>query len=139
MRQLAQLELVRDRSPLFSLTWTVMHEIDEESPFRCLLDSGVEDTLVAVTATLIGHDGTYGQTVYSRKIWQPEDVLVGYRFADILSQLPDGRLMVDYSSFQELVEEAGAAPGQSRSQRWFGRTVGRWFAKLNRGSCPCWF
>src|ERR1700690_591622 len=33
MRRLIDLPLERDRTPLFTLTWTAMHRIDEQSPF----------------------------------------------------------------------------------------------------------
>src|SRR6201999_3290351 len=33
MRRFEELKLVRPRSPLFSLSWTMMHVVDETSPF----------------------------------------------------------------------------------------------------------
>ena len=32
MRRFEELKLVRSRTPLFALSWTVMHRIDETSP-----------------------------------------------------------------------------------------------------------
>lgn len=52
-------------------------------------------------ATLIGHDGTYGQTIYARKVYYFEDLLQGAHFVDIMSQLEDGRLMIDFAHFHE--------------------------------------
>lgn len=98
-RRMVDVEVERSNSPLFALTWTVLHRITEESPFRELHETGSCDDLVAVTATITALDGTYGQTVHSRKSWAAGQIQSGRRFVDVLSQLPDGRLMVDYGRF----------------------------------------
>ncbi len=99
MRRLHDLELERDKMPLFMLSWTMLHVIDEESPlFGCSLGSG---GMVALTVTLTGHDGTYGQTTYSRHIYYAEDFKIGHRYADVISELPDGRLMIDLDRFHD--------------------------------------
>ncbi len=60
--------------------------------------------------TLVGHDGTCGQTTYARQIYFPESVRVGHRFVDVMSLLPDGRMAIDYSRFDETVPEAAPPP-----------------------------
>jgi len=59
--------------------------------------------LIGLTVTLIGHDGTYNQTIYARHLYGVEDVRVGHRFVDVISQLPDGRMAVDYTRFHDTV------------------------------------
>ena len=54
--------------------------------------------------TMTGHDGTYGQTIYARHAYYLADILQGHRFVDVLSDLPDGRTLIDYSKFH-LVEQ----------------------------------
>lgn len=100
LRRLHDLKLVRQRSPMFILSWSVMHEIDEESPLKDV-DWSNPTRLVSIVATLMGHDGTYGQTTYARHLYAPEDVRVGERFVDVIHELPDGRLMLDYKLFHE--------------------------------------
>ncbi len=100
-RLLVELPLVRNRSPMFVLTWTVMHRLDENSP---LADVDWHDEArrpISLLATLVGHDTTYGQTVHARKVWHPEDVLCDHTFVDVLSDLPDGRILVDYEHFHD--------------------------------------
>jgi inward rectifier potassium channel len=101
MRRLSELKLVRDRTPLFALSWTVMHVIDEDSPLYGIDWDRPDETLIAFIATLIGHDGTYGQTVYARHNYDCDDLRYGQRFVDVISQLPDGRLMIDYDKFHD--------------------------------------
>ncbi|MDF1561650.1 MAG: hypothetical protein P1V51_01330 [Deltaproteobacteria bacterium] len=107
-RRIHPLELSRSRSPLFTMTWSVMHEIDEASP---LFGIDLEDPASGVMgfiATLKGHDGTYGQTTYVRHIYRLEDLKAGHRFVDVISELPDGRLMIDYALFHRTEEERSA-------------------------------
>ncbi len=66
MRRLHDIKLVRENQPLFSLSWTLMHVIDEESPLYGIGPDNT-DELLALVAILVGHDGTYGQTIHARK------------------------------------------------------------------------
>ena len=98
MRRLLDLQLVRSRTPLFVISWTVMHIVDQESPlYGHLLDG----TMGPVIVTLTGHDGTYGQTNYARHMYSPGDLRVGERFVDVISRLPDGRLLLDLDLFHD--------------------------------------
>lgn len=107
IRRLRTLPLKRDRSPLFVLTWGVEHVIDSDGPLAGIDWTKPELDVISFVVTLMGHDGTYGQTVYARKLYTPSDIRVGARFVDIVSQLEDGRLMVDYDRFHDVVDEAG--------------------------------
>lgn len=103
MRRLHELELVRRRTPLFAVSWTVMHEITESSPLYGLDWDSEDSDIIGLIVTLMGHDGTYGQTVYARKIYYVEDVRHDHRFVDVINQLEDGRLMIDYERFHDTV------------------------------------
>jgi inward rectifier potassium channel len=109
-RSLRKLELKRDRSPIFALSWMAIHEIDDASPLEYVDWAVPERSLVWFVATLIGHDGTYGQTIQARKMWYPEDVKQNARFVDVLHELPDGRMLVDHEAFHDTrPEEEGGA------------------------------
>lgn len=105
MRRIHDLSLARNHTPFFSLTWQVMHFLDENSPLRDQEWSADNPHLIALMVTLTGHDGTYGQTVYARHSYYPENVRVGHRFVDVTSELPDGRLMVDYHGFHDTIPD----------------------------------
>ena len=102
-RRLHDLVLLRKTSPLFTLSWTVMHEVDETSPVKNVVWSACGAQVTGIIVTMMGHDGTYGQTVYARHIYYPEDIRVGERFVDVIHQLPDGRIMIDYDVFHDTV------------------------------------
>jgi inward rectifier potassium channel len=101
IRRVRDLKLARDRSPVFMLSWVVMHELDAASPLADVDWTRPEKSLVSVIVTMLGHDATYGQTTHARHMYYPEDVRVGERFVDVLSELPDGRMMIDYTRFHD--------------------------------------
>jgi inward rectifier potassium channel len=102
LRRVTDLKLIRSYSPFFSLSWSVMHPIDEASPLHGVDLDDPECNVVALLATLTGHDGTYGQTIYARHEWQIEDIVPNHKFVDVINQLEDGRLMIDYDSFHNV-------------------------------------
>ncbi len=116
-RRMVELSLVRDRSPFFALSWTVMHRIDESSP---LYGMGAEDCRqegTQLVAVLTGIDGTTSSTVYARHGYSPTDVLFGRAFEDVLQVNDDGTVKIDFRRFHatrpaplEAVEVAGAEP-----------------------------
>ncbi len=105
LRRIHSLELKRSRSPLFVLSWTVIHEIDEKSPLFDVDWDKPETTIMLLLATLIGHDGTYGQTIYARQMYQPSQIRIDHRFVDVISELEDGRLMIDYTHFHDTIHD----------------------------------
>jgi len=106
MRRIVDLPLVRDNNPMFTLSWTVMHIIDERSPLYGVNAENVGERMVGVLALLTGHDSTYAQTVHARSFYFATDLRFGHRFADVTSSLPDGRLVVDYRKFHDTIPEA---------------------------------
>ena len=97
-------ELILDRTehPMFSLSWTLFHVIDETSPLYRL----GHDELAAAEAALIlnvsGVDDNSAQRLYARKLYSEENIRWQYRYVDITSDSPEGRLVLDYTKFHEV-------------------------------------
>lgn len=108
MRKVLDLKLERARTPVFALSWVVFHIIDEESPIADIDFSNAEG-LFGFVVTMMGHDATYGMTTHARKTYWAEDVLPNRRFVDVMSQLEDGRLLIDYGKFHDTVADDKAA------------------------------
>ena len=53
---------------------------------------------------ITGIDGTTSQTLHGRHRYLPEDLRLGMRFADMLSQKPDGRIELDYAKLHHLAK-----------------------------------
>ncbi|MFT5352952.1 MAG: inward rectifier potassium channel [Polyangiales bacterium] len=100
-RRLRDLKLQRDESPVFSLTWTVMHTLDEASPLFEYDWNDKDGPLRRLIVTLHAHDGTYGQSIHARHDFRAEDARVGERFVDVLKENDKGQLWVDYDRLDE--------------------------------------
>ena len=114
LRRLHDVRLVRDNTPLFTVSWSVYHTIDEDSPFYGVTADNVAETVLMVIATMTGHDSTYASTTHARKFWYPEDVRFGHRFEDVIGSMDDGPMIVDYSKFHDTKAE--------RASKRVGRT-----------------
>lgn len=99
MRRFEELKPVRARSPLFALSWTVLHQIDETSPlYGATLDSLYEDQ-GEIIILLSGRDDTLSETIYARHSYMPGEILWNRRFVDVLEVLPSGRRLLNLQCF----------------------------------------
>ncbi|MCP4808106.1 MAG: hypothetical protein GY913_31380 [Proteobacteria bacterium] len=101
MRRTRTLKLVRDSTPMFVLSFVVMHVIDEESPLWGIDLTSEEDGLLSLIVTLVGHDATYGTQTHARALYRPAQIREGEHFVDVISQLDDGRMMIDLTKFHD--------------------------------------
>ena len=107
MRRFYDLQLVRSQSPIFALTWTVMHAIDESSPLYQLTAKDLIECQAEIVITLTGIDETVSQTIHARHSFVASEIMCNMRFVDIILRTPDGGRVVDYTRFHEVkaVEE----------------------------------
>lgn len=102
MRRFYELPLVRSRTPVFALTWTVMHPINEQSPLWGMTPEKLLEDAAELVVTMTGLDETVAQTIHARHSYLTHEIYWNMRFVDILHRLPDGRRYVDYSYFHEV-------------------------------------
>jgi inward rectifier potassium channel len=101
MRRFHDLHLVRDRNPLFALTWTAIHPITTTSPLFGAKPEELASVGAQVVVSLVGIDETVSQTIHARHTYAAPEIIWGARLRDILLQLPDGRRQVDYARFHD--------------------------------------
>lgn len=112
MRRLLDLTLVRDRTPLFALTWTAMHRIDDTSPF--FGDNAFESLRARnaeVFLSLHGTDERLAQSIHARYSYTMDDIVVGASFADVISTTPAGVRLIDYRRFHSVVPQVATSKG----------------------------
>lgn len=110
LRRMHDLVVVRDRIPFFTLSWTVIHEIDADSPLFGLTATDFADDDLIIIALLTGHDGDYGTTVYAQRLYYAEDLRWGHRFVDVV-KTDNRQLTINYAQFHqtEPLDPPGAA------------------------------
>jgi inward rectifier potassium channel len=98
---------VRSRSPAFSRGLTVLHTIDESSPLNGATPDSLRSSDAEIIVTLMGIDSTTGQYVHARRSYLDDEVLFGQHFADLVTELPDGRIQLDLRRFDEVEPDVG--------------------------------
>lgn len=117
MRRFRDLELVRSATPVFALTWTVMHRIDERSPLAPWLVGQKIPSDSEIIVVLSGTDSRIGQTVYARWAYSQCDIRWDSRFVDILGEAEDGARTIDYEHFHDIMPAAAEAAHGQASRR----------------------
>jgi inward rectifier potassium channel len=102
MRRIYDLKLVRNQTPNFMLTWTAMHQIDENSPIYGMSPEEWIRSRASVTISLSGIDETVAQMVYARHVYTSKDILTNKQFADVIFRSDDGNSYIDYHFFHDV-------------------------------------
>jgi inward rectifier potassium channel len=98
------LPLVRDRTALFTLSWTPMHRIDEASPFwggAAALER-LREERTEIFLTFTGTDETIGQNIHAGHRYQLDEIVYNARFIDVLTVDEDGTRTIDYGPFHDV-------------------------------------
>jgi inward rectifier potassium channel len=105
LRRYHELKLERREHPMFAMTWTLFHAIDDTSPLYAMStdDLARADTLLVLNVG--GVDDDSAQRLFARRVYSHRDIRWGHRYQDITSTSPHGRLTIDYSKFHDIVPE----------------------------------
>ena len=102
MRQLIDLPLQRQRQPLFALSWTVIHVIDEASPLHGADDARLRADKREIVVVMGGTDSTVVSRVHARHSYTPDEIGWDRYYEDVIFPEPNGRWVVDYDRFHRL-------------------------------------
>jgi len=99
-RRIHDLHLRRNTSPVFALSWTIFHVIDEHSPLRDLV-AGAGDVSLSLIVTFTGIDDSLAAAVHTRGSYGFADLRFDEQFVDIITTDADGTRYIDYGRFHE--------------------------------------
>jgi len=102
IRRLYDLETTRNRSAMFALSWTAVHQIVEGTPLFGATRESIAASAPELIVSIVGLDETFSQTVHGRHTFQLDEIVWGARFADVLVVHPDGSRSIDYDRFDEI-------------------------------------
>jgi inward rectifier potassium channel len=94
-RRTYDLRLVRERIAIFSLVWTLMHELDETSPLHRYGTADFGKTLTRLFLSVQARDPALAAHVYDTKDYDPENVLFGHHYVDAVTIDARGRTIAD--------------------------------------------
>jgi inward rectifier potassium channel len=104
-RRYHELLLDRREHPMFMLSWSVFHVIDETSPLYRMTPADLAAVEGALTLNVSGFDDNSAQYLHARKFYSHQDIRWNHRYRDITSISKDGRLVLDYSMLHEITPE----------------------------------
>ncbi|MGY0041186.1 ion channel [Pedobacter sp. NJ-S-72] len=96
-RRFYPLDLERAKIGLLTMSWTVVHPIDENSPLYEKTPEELAEAEVEILVLVKAFDDTFSQTVHTRTSYKDEDIIHNARFATIFSRDSNGQLILDLS------------------------------------------
>ena len=115
MRRFYDLPLSRGHTPVLSLTFTAMHPITPGSPLHGATPESLAAEAAELLLTVTGLDETMSQTIHARTSYLADEVLFGHRFKDMFGYTDDGRVVIDFTAFDDVepIPPPSAAPSPS--------------------------
>jgi inward rectifier potassium channel len=104
-RRFHQLKLERSQNPIFVLSWTIFHVIDETSPLFGMNEETLATTEAALILGVQGHDEHFASLVSDRKTYSAQDFKFNHRYVDIIQVNGNGGLKLDYQHFHDVEPE----------------------------------
>jgi inward rectifier potassium channel len=99
------LPMVRDRQVGMTRGWTLMHVIDESSPFHGADAEALKRLELELYIALTGIDDVSMQTVHAMHKYTDDQILIDHHFEDILLTLDNGEYAVDMTKFDAAVPD----------------------------------
>jgi len=91
-QEIARLDLLRRENPIFALTWTIFHVIDQISPLFAVSAEDLASTDAVLVLAVSGIDDNSANALRARKSYSHDDVAWQHRYIDIMTETADGRL-----------------------------------------------
>ncbi|MEM8779551.1 MAG: ion channel [Cyanobacteria bacterium P01_G01_bin.49] len=103
MRRFYDLKLLRSQTPIFGLSWQVMHPIDESSPLFGTSSESLMQEDTEIWVTLTGLDETFSQTIHARYSYTYQEILWNMKLVDIFLQAPNGKYYININRFHDVI------------------------------------
>lgn len=90
VRKFFPLKLEREKVTGLSLSWTIVHPIDEDSPLKGWGQADFKEAEAEVVFIFKAFDDTYSQQVHTRYSYHHEEMVWGAKFVPMYHASPDG-------------------------------------------------
>jgi inward rectifier potassium channel len=92
---------VREKAPIFALSFTAVHVIDETSPLYLQSIESLESQDIEIIVTFSGIDDAFSQSVFARHSYLLDEIRWNEGFADIVSVDSNGRRSLNFNNFHK--------------------------------------
>ena len=110
LRRVHDLKLVREQTPMFVLSWTLIHFIEPDSPLYSMSREDMERSELKLVLSLEGTDESTSQTLLARKIFDHTSIRWNHGYRDLLHTDAEGRDHIDYARIDETFDLNTATP-----------------------------
>jgi inward rectifier potassium channel len=97
VRKFIPLKLERSSVQLLTLSWTVVHPLNEDSPLKDVTLQELQDKQATFNVILKAFDDTFSQTVQSRTSYQYNEMIWGGKFIPTFFAGENGQVILDLS------------------------------------------
>jgi len=101
LRKFEVLHLELDKISMLALTWTIVHEINEESPVYKFTPEDYIKKDVEIFILITAYDDTFAQIVHSRSSYTATEIIYGAKFKRAFYTNDDGLQVLDVSNIGE--------------------------------------
>ncbi len=101
LRRFIDLRLERPSTPVISLSWSLIHVIDEQSPLWGTTAAELERDGGMLVASIKGYDESISASVVARHTYSARNVLFDQEFIDVMDELPTGEVVLDMARFHD--------------------------------------
>ncbi len=110
LRRFIDLQLDRPSTPIISLSWSLIHLVDETSPLWGATAETLEQESGLLVASISGYDESISASVVARHTYSARNVLFDQEFIDVMDNLPTGEVVLDMARFHETVPAVHTVP-----------------------------
>jgi inward rectifier potassium channel len=110
LRRLHDLALSNATLSLFPLTWTLMHEINEDSPLADYDAARFKEDDVRLFLTIEARDHAYGTAINDLRVYTGDEVLFGMHYAEAVTVDDQRRPVADLSRLSEVEPDKSVQP-----------------------------
>lgn len=102
-RDFYELKLERKSIKYLSTVWTIVHEIDEESPLFNLSDSDIQKLDVQWYILMEYHEDSFSQKVFQTFAYTHEDLKFNVKFKPSITYNEEGFVVLDHNELSTLI------------------------------------
>jgi len=101
IRRFHNLKLERSKVSILTLSWTIVHPIDENSPLYNMTAEDLEAGQASLVVLMQAFDDTFSQTVHSRTSYLYNEMVWGAKFTPAFYDDPNGLVTLDITKVSD--------------------------------------
>lgn len=101
IRRFLSLELERKRVSILTLSWTVVHPLDNDSPLKDITSEEMASSEASFSVLLKAFDDTFSQTVHSRTSYMYDEMVWGAKFKPTFDRDEEGRIVLNLDKIDD--------------------------------------